>query len=405
MVSACGDDRPAAEGAEGAETGDSETGDGDGDPTGSDADAGDGDADAGDGDPGTGDGDPDTGDGDPDTGDGDPDTGDGDPDTGDGDPDTGDGDPDTGDGDPDTGDGDPDTGDGDPEPVCGNGIVEDGEECDDGNDDDTDDCLSTCVHASCGDGFVHQGVETCDDGINDGSYGGCALDCMALGPHCGDNVINGPEQCDDGNEDLTDGCLDNCTIPASCLTLIEYEDSLTDGAYMIAPPGYDGEPFQVWCDMTTDDGGYTFLKVAPGAQHFAFEAEAACAEWGMQLWIPRSLEHKNSGWAIANDGDIGPGAHADYMRILGIYPMFNGAACSAQPMRHDNPTCNWRASDDGPWYVHDVSSITEPNGDNNVIGSQYYQWQVDGNIQWHNDIPGNGYSSDRYMCDVADKQP
>jgi hypothetical protein len=58
LISACGDDGPAAEGTE------SETGDGDGDP-------GDGDGDPGDGDPGDGDGD---GDGDPGDGDGDPGT-------------------------------------------------------------------------------------------------------------------------------------------------------------------------------------------------------------------------------------------------------------------------------------------------------------------------------------------
>jgi len=47
-----------------------------------------------------------------------------------------------------------------PVPVCGNGVVEDGEACDDGNDDDTDACLTTCVAARCGDGIVHAGVET-----------------------------------------------------------------------------------------------------------------------------------------------------------------------------------------------------------------------------------------------------
>ena len=48
--------------------------------------------------------------------------------------------------------------------LCGNGILEDGEQCDDGNSDDTDSCLSSCEEASCGDGFVHEGVEACDDG-------------------------------------------------------------------------------------------------------------------------------------------------------------------------------------------------------------------------------------------------
>jgi len=50
---------------------------------------------------------------------------------------------------------------------CGNGIKEDGEECDDGNDLNTDGCLNTCKLATCGDGFVEAGVELCGDGVGD----------------------------------------------------------------------------------------------------------------------------------------------------------------------------------------------------------------------------------------------
>lgn len=47
---------------------------------------------------------------------------------------------------------------------CGDGQVDDGEECDDGNEDNEDACLRRCVLATCGDGHVHAGVEECDDG-------------------------------------------------------------------------------------------------------------------------------------------------------------------------------------------------------------------------------------------------
>src|SRR5689334_15346515 len=90
---------------------------------------------------GDGDGDGDTGE--TDSGDGDGDTGDGDGDTGDGDGDTGDGDGDTGDGDGDTGDGD---GDGD-QPLCPNGMVDPGEECDVGVE--TMFCDGDCTYAMC----------------------------------------------------------------------------------------------------------------------------------------------------------------------------------------------------------------------------------------------------------------
>jgi cysteine-rich repeat protein len=381
LILACSDDSPGTEGGfTGAET----SGDGDGD--------GDGDAETGDSQTGDGDGEPGDGDGEP---------GDGDGDTGDGD---GDGDPGDGDGEPGDGDGEPGDGDGEPQGLCGNGLIEPGEQCDDGNNSNNDGCLANCTASSCGDGYVNMGVELCDDGVNDGSYGGCAANCQSLGAHCGDGQVNGPEACDDGNEDLADGCMDNCVIPASCLTLIEHDDALTTGQYLIKPPGYNGQPIAVWCDMSTDGGGYTFLKINAGSQQLAPAAEAQCASRGMQLWIPRSHAHRVSGWNIANNANIGNGATPLYMRILGIYPNFNGATCASQPMNSSNQNCGWRASDNGPWYVHDANHITEPNGDNNVLQSQHYDWQNNGEIQWHNDIPA-GYSSQYFMCDVGDKLP
>lgn len=97
-------------------------------------------------------------------------------------------------------------------PVCGNAIVEDGEACDDGNDDDTDDCLSSCVEASCGDGAVQAGVELCDDG-NQSEGDGCSASCTL--ESCGNGVVDAGEQCDDGNTVPTDDCLSTC-ITASC---------------------------------------------------------------------------------------------------------------------------------------------------------------------------------------------
>lgn len=62
---------------------------------------------------------------------------------------------------------------------CPDGDLDPGEECDDGNDSNTDACLDTCVAASCGDGFVQGGVEECDDGNldpGDGCDAGCAVE-------------------------------------------------------------------------------------------------------------------------------------------------------------------------------------------------------------------------------------
>lgn len=100
-----------------------------------------------------------------------------------------------------------------PVSCCGNGSIDPFEDCDDGNDDETDDCISTCVAASCGDGFVQDGVEECDDG-NDDDTDDCPTSCVPAS--CGDGFVqDGVDECDDGNDDDTDDCLSTCAA-ATC---------------------------------------------------------------------------------------------------------------------------------------------------------------------------------------------
>jgi cysteine-rich repeat protein len=60
----------------------------------------------------------------------------------------------------------------------------------------------------CGDGVVTAGEE-CDDGTNDGGYGECDPGCV-LGPSCGDGIVQPPEDCDDGNNVDGDFCGSAC---------------------------------------------------------------------------------------------------------------------------------------------------------------------------------------------------
>ena len=60
---------------------------------------------------------------------------------------------------------------------CGDGELDPGEECDDGNDDDNDLCTSICTLAACGDGFLFEEFEECDDGNLDPGDG-CDPDCQ-----------------------------------------------------------------------------------------------------------------------------------------------------------------------------------------------------------------------------------
>ena len=92
---------------------------------------------------------------------------------------------------------------------CGDGNVDPGEACDDGNADNTDNCTNTCEFPRCGDGFT-QGNEACDDGNTDNTDN-CTNACELA--KCGDGFTQGNEACDDGNLDNTDECTNACELP------------------------------------------------------------------------------------------------------------------------------------------------------------------------------------------------
>jgi cysteine-rich repeat protein len=83
---------------------------------------------------------------------------------------------------------------------CGDGIVDPGEACDDGNGVDTDECTSSCTVAACGDGI---------------------------------RAFDGTEQCDDGNLVAGDGCDALCQREDACATLVISEDTFANNEGML----------------------------------------------------------------------------------------------------------------------------------------------------------------------------
>jgi fibro-slime domain-containing protein len=102
---------------------------------------------------------------------------------------------------------------------------------------DFENSTSVCV-SDCGDG-IKTPDEACDDGINDGEYGNCTVDCL-FGPRCGDGVLQEDhEECDDGtNLSPYEGCAPGCVEGKFC------GDGEVDAAF--------GEE----CDDGDNDGGY-----------------------------------------------------------------------------------------------------------------------------------------------------
>jgi cysteine-rich repeat protein len=101
---------------------------------------------------------------------------------------------------------------------CGDGVLSTDceEQCDDGpgNDDVTPNaCRTDCRHAHCGDGILDAG-EGCDDG-NRTSCDGCSDLCVPEpGLTCGDGIpeVLCGEECDDGNAIVGDGCAGSCSL-------------------------------------------------------------------------------------------------------------------------------------------------------------------------------------------------
>ncbi len=66
------------------------------------------------------------------------------------------------------------------EPVCGNGVMEDGEQCDPGSAEDAADCDADCTEVECGDGYANAAAgEQCDDGSDPMTLDGCTADCFS----------------------------------------------------------------------------------------------------------------------------------------------------------------------------------------------------------------------------------
>ena len=99
---------------------------------------------------------------------------------------------------------------------CGDGNLQAGEICDDGNTANGDNCRADCLGKEvCGDGFadINAAVpEACDDSNTVGGDG-CAADCRNI-EECGNGNLDAGEECDDDNASNGDGCDNNCTDSA-----------------------------------------------------------------------------------------------------------------------------------------------------------------------------------------------
>lgn len=100
-------------------------------------------------------------------------------------------------------------------PECGDGLLDPGEACDPLLDPDQT-CNADCTLVVCGDGLT-QGTEECDDG-NTVSNDGCSATCIDEPTACGNGVVEHfvGEVCDDSDSAAGDGCGSTCQSNETC---------------------------------------------------------------------------------------------------------------------------------------------------------------------------------------------
>jgi len=181
------------------------------------------------------------------------------------------------------------------DPDCGNGILEEFEECDDGeanSDAEPEACRTNCRLPWCGDG-VHDMAEECDDGgdNNDLDPNACRTTCVL--PICGDEVADMGEACDDGNAEWGDSCFE-------CSSLFYFVLNAPEGADdSIVRASRDGTTVRIVGDEPDYDGMLQIAIEPEGTMLYALQSAGT---------VHRVLFFDPGSGALTAEADLGAGA-------------------------------------------------------------------------------------------------
>ncbi len=163
----------------------------------------------------------------------------------------------------------------------------------------------------------------------------------------------------------------------SCADILNRNPGVPSGTYMITTS--TGHTLSVWCDMTTDGGGYTYYACQNCVSRNYATDTNGCNTVGLQSVIPRTQAHWASmfAWVTAPvaSGGLGGSVSTWFVTVPGIYKpsggltncnnggsCINGAPCGVMNSASCTQTNGWRSLDGGKWWLRSTS-FTEPNGD------------------------------------------
>lgn len=162
--------------------------------------------------------------------------------------------------------------------VCGDGVVDDAEQCDLGDllNSDAGECTLACSSARCGDGLVWAGHEECDDGSNnnDTLHGACTTACV-WGARCNDGVVHPPfEECDLGDLNNTGMSPEGgvpCTACRFEARLVFLGSKTFTGAQLGGLSGADLRCQQMAAAFDNAPAFRAWLSSAQGSPHTRFD--------------------------------------------------------------------------------------------------------------------------------------
>ncbi|MDH5721396.1 MAG: SUMF1/EgtB/PvdO family nonheme iron enzyme [Spirochaetia bacterium] len=172
---------------------------------------------------------------------------------------------------------------------CGNGIVDTGEICDDGNTMTETQCSYTnATCALCN--------TTCDTELN------------LTGSYCGDDIVDETETCDDGNTIDGDGCESVCHAHMPGFKQAEIVDAITFNMVYVPPKTFPIGQNDLW-----EIGAYQTVDHA----FFLGETEVTYELWSAVLSWAQTEEPAGSGtradggelYSFANQGYMGDGSN------------------------------------------------------------------------------------------------